>query len=120
MSSVDITPEERAKIVAERADVKYGPFASLHEAYGVLSEEVHEMSIATLHYNDCNDPNFDMPEFLFVVQRNDQLEFVELAKELSKMHKLRIDKMNDMIAECIDVIAVCDRIIAQWGDKADG
>lgn len=34
---------EKAALVAARADAEHGPFASLHEAYGVLAEEVAEM-----------------------------------------------------------------------------
>ena len=116
--SVDLSPEERARIVAERAHVKYGPFASLHEAYGVLDEELHELGMATLHHNDCNDPSCDMPEFRIALHGNDSKEFAALASRLRESHIAKIGYLNEMIAECIDVIAVCDRIIAQWGEPS--
>lgn len=34
---------ERIRKIAQAAEDKHGPFASIHEAYGVLAEEVAEM-----------------------------------------------------------------------------
>lgn len=34
---------EYASVIAERAQDKYGDFSSMHEAYGVLAEEVAEL-----------------------------------------------------------------------------
>lgn len=119
VQSVDLSPEERAKIVAERADVKYGPFASLHEAYGVLAEELYELGEAL----DVDDSCYagETTFFLLVaIQRND----MHLA--LSSVRGIR-DAAREFAgnsepprirAEAIDVIAVCDRIIAQWGDAS--
>jgi hypothetical protein len=123
MSSVDLSPEERAKIVAERADVKYGPFASLHEAYGVLAEELWELA----RYFPCAlVPNHDA--FMSAAHDNDENRFVILADHAKQymaivLELMQYTKDNEVayasaIAEAIDVIAVCDRIIAQWGEPS--
>lgn len=116
--SVDLSPEERAKLVAERADVKYGPFASLHEAYGVLAEELWEMgqvpgclhSFNDIHHMACG-----------ILHRDDIKAFVRLAELLAIgcTEEIKHGKAPEAWKnEAIDVIAVCDRIIAQWGEKS--
>lgn len=37
---------DRIRIEASRAELRYGPFHSTHEAYGVLAEEVAELFAA--------------------------------------------------------------------------
>lgn len=121
--SIDLSPEERAKIVAERADAKYGPFASLHEAYGVLAEELWELD----QLGACPlVPNTNA--MLLCLHEDDTSAFVTLALN-AKQNAINVrkawaefgdkkHKTNRVIDECIDVIAVCDRIIAQWGEQS--
>lgn len=114
--SVDLTPEERAQIVAERADVKYGPFASLHEAYGVLAEEWYEVC-------ECKADTWHgvMSVPLSALHANDGPRFVFHAHTIKKLCRDWCDetKREDVARELIDVIAVCDRIIAQWGENPE-
>ncbi len=120
--SVDLTPEERARIVAERADVKYGPFASLHEAYGVLAEEVWELGHAITE--DNRQAVFNMSHLWDIMLSNLRANnaagcivavgyFQAMAKDIAMMPHTP----EPIRSEAIDVIAVCDRIIAQWGVK---
>lgn len=120
MSSVDLSPEERAKIVAERADVRYGPFASLHEAYGVLAEELWELKEArrAAYQKFFGKSNWD--EWCKALSDNDLGEFMALvgSERSYAKHTAHHSEKELVVAEAIDVIAVCDRIIAQWGDAS--
>lgn len=118
MSNVDLTPEERAKIVAERADVKYGPFASLHEAYGVLAEEAYEVDCALCDYNTINQTCPAISELMASLQANDPIGFVSITREGRESAYKRLTMLKAIEDEIIDVIAVCDRIIAQWGEAS--
>jgi hypothetical protein len=117
MSSVDLSPEERAKIVAARADVKYGPFASLHEAYGVLVEEVYESDCALSSLSEELKTNARC-QLMPALHGDKVAEFVSEAEHGRAHTLLVIERLKQCIAEHIDVIAVCDRIIAQWGEKS--
>lgn len=112
--SVDLSPEERARIVAERADVKYGPFASLHEAYGVLAEEIWECAGALHTLYDSETPKIDMYPSIV---GNDARGFVARVQEVRENALVLQSQVTAIESEAIDVIAVCDRIIAQWGEK---
>jgi|GEM_PF-5948192 hypothetical protein len=107
---------ERARLVAERASVRYGPFASLHEAYGVLVEEVDEYEeceeATTINGGpDCKTPMVLIRESL----REGSAEVVTQAHFMKGTFADRAAELQRELDEVIDVIAVCDRIIEQWG-----
>lgn len=118
MSNVDLTPEERARIVAERADVKYGPFASWHEAYAVLLEEWEELK------DECDFSVVDIKAnaidehmcCLWVTVKGNCATTHTVAQIREEVRTMS-SRSPQAASERIDVIAVCDRIIAQWGDK---
>jgi hypothetical protein len=117
--SIDLTPEERAKLVAARASVKYGPYASLHEAYGVLAEELHEMVMAVLHANDdlnrCSDLFRDI---MSALHANDAGEVRHLADKMRAATANAHAATINLSHELIDVMAVCQRIIEQYGGES--
>lgn len=68
------------------ADKKYGPFASTHEAYGVLKEEVDELWKAIKNWKGDQEPTFITEGF-----------------------------RKSMVHEATQIAAVCLRIIEQAG-----
>lgn len=115
----DLTPDQRAAIVAERANVKYGPYASLHEAYGVLAEEVAEYYEAEDKTTTNGGADFvTFEQAIFKGMRDNDCNYcVANAGEMYLRGKGRAEELMREHDEAIDVMAVCQRIIEQWGPK---
>lgn len=116
MSYTDLTADERVEVVASRAELKYGKYASLHEAYAVLHEECDELGEA------CDDNQFDKAEsldYLLIdmwesVKANNLHSFLENVRQVAKVASTLTPTSVAMEGEMIDVAAVCSRIIKQW------